>query len=192
MGTVMHLQIIVPQDLLTGQIDAISGERRYGQCENIADFVAGARRSILAELLLSVSWPVVNIYVNGLGCWWQLTLSYSISSYIFVLITQGAHLNADSQKAVADQSWAKKQVSTSVNFHPTSHFWWLASGGLNMQSLHHLVPDIGSSHLMDLWPKFSDICIKHNVELKVSGGILPFFGGFRNWLGELSRNDVAD
>ena len=39
------------------------------------------------------------------------------------------------------------------------------SGGLNMQALHHVLPGVCSCHLTALYPRFEQICAKHNVTI---------------------------
>merc|ERR1712187_47787 len=77
-----------------------------------------------------------------------------------------------------DPSWAKRQARTSLNFPTDSLFWLLVTGGLNIQSLHHVCPVIGSSHLVDIYPQYKKICEKHGVNLMESKNLLTFFAGF--------------
>merc|ERR1712014_374080 len=96
---------------------------------------------------------------------YRLGLFYSISSFWFVGVTQGAHLQETSMVGKEDPSWAKRQARTSLNFSTDSLFWLIMTGGLNIQSLHHICPVIGSSHLIDLYPEYKKICQKHGVNL---------------------------
>lgn len=190
--TVLHLSFVVPMDLLTGYIDPVTGTKRYEQCGNVEDLVAGARWSIILEFVLSFSLMPIMFYYHGLVtgfCW--LAVLYSFSSLLFVVFTQGAHLQEQCMSPLeeADKSWGKRQVLTSLNFSPDSFFWSLASGGLNMQALHHILPTISSSHLMDMYPRFKEVCAKHNVGLKESDDIFSFFKGFYDWIKELSNED---
>lgn len=195
--TVCHLLFVVPLDLLTGHIDPITGKKRYSQCENVEDLVAGAKNEILLEFLLSWIFPFAVFCCHGFVrgyCW--LAILYSISSGLFILFTQGAHLNEDAQTTTAqadrdsvEKSWAKRQISTAVNFEPESLFWSVASGGLNIQAIHHLLPTISASHLREMWPRFREVCNKHDVELKECNGIWTFLTGFLGWIASLSKED---
>lgn len=89
-----------------------------------------------------------------------------------------------------ETSWAKRQVMTAVSFKAESYLWLFLSGGLNMQGLHHLLPGIGSYHLIDMWPEFRKVCRKHGVDLKESPNVREFFGGFLNWIGDLSHEEL--
>lgn len=187
-----HLLMVVPMDLLTGARDVVTKRKRYAECENCDDLVAGARTAISFELALSYAWFFANVYTQGLSeAWWRCAAGYSIASYLFVFFTQGAHLNKDcSIAAVPGESWAKRQVETAVNFQPCSVFWYFASGGLNLQGIHHVLPGIHSSHLADMWPEFRKVCERHKVELKETSGLMGFAQGFFAWLAELSVKDA--
>merc|ERR1719374_159133 len=69
-----------------------------------------------------------------------------------LVLTQGAHMHASCHDVGDETSWAKRQVMTAVSFKAESYLWLFLSGGLNMQGLHHLLPSIGSYHLIDMWP----------------------------------------
>lgn len=190
--TVGHLLFTVPIDLLSGQLDAITGSRRYEQCQNLDDFVARSKRWILGEMFFCLSFIAFSIHFHGwLDGLRKVFIVYSISSFEFVIMTQGAHLHGECMVGKEDQfrSWAKRQAATSVNFCPSSSFWSFVTGGLNFQSLHHVVPGIGGSHFPDLYPEYKKLCEKHGVPLKESKDIMSFFQGFLRWIQELARND---
>jgi len=192
--SVCHLLFVVPLDLLTAYVDPVTKTRRYEQCENIEDLVAGAKPSIVIEFVLSMAFPVLMFWTHGFwkGFTWLAT-SYTIASYLFIMFTQGAHLQEQCMvgKDAADCSWAKRQVNTALNFCPDSLFWSLASGGLNMQGLHHILPSVSASHLRDMYPMFKEVCRKHDVELKETDGFLKFFQGFLGWVASLANEDPA-
>jgi len=184
--SVAHLLYVVPMDLLSGCVDAVTGTRRYQQCENLEDLVERNQHVIWTELLLCLSWVAVNLSYSGVMTGlWRVYVSYSLASYIFVIFTQGAHLQEKCMVGKDDPSWAKRQARTSVNFGAKSQFWNLCSGGLNLQSIHHVVPIIGSCHLVELYPRFKKVCAKHNVSLHETN-LLGFFGGFVMWIRELA------
>jgi hypothetical protein len=192
-----HLTLVVPMDLLTGQIDAITGTKRYQECENVEDFVAGERAWIAGELALSSTFLLWNIWLHGFSQGFSLeglacvALAYTMSSIIFMIFSQGAHIQEECQKPVVqsvERSWAKNQVDCALVFQPRSKFWAIVSGGLNMQALHHILPGISASHLCDLYPRFLSVCKKHGVEVKEVSGVGPFFGGFTQWVTKLAQD----
>mmetsp|Transcript_89027 Transcript_89027/g.252320 ORF Transcript_89027/g.252320 Transcript_89027/m.252320 type:complete len:550 (+) Transcript_89027:73-1722(+) len=193
--TVGHLTFIVPIDLLSGQLDAITGNKRYSQCQNLEDLIARCKYTIGTEFLLCSAVMGMSLYMLGaMEGFRRLFTVYGIASYWFILATQGAHLQADCMLdgAAGGRSWAKRQAATSVNFRPDSCFWQCVTGGLNMQSLHHVAPGVSHSHFVDLYPKYKRLCDKHGVELKEAKNILEFFQGFLGWIRELAQRDDAD
>lgn len=184
-----HLQFIVPTDLLTGQIDAITGKRRYSQAKNVEDFVARHRSHIIFELLICYTWVILNFAWLGFAQGaFQLALSWSVSSCIFIAFTQLAHLQEQCMLGEVEtcKSWAKRQAATSVNFRTDSFFWYFISGGLNLQSIHHVAPGVSESHLMDIYPKFKDVCSKHGVELKEVPSMAHALRGVMKWITKLA------
>eukprot|EP00419_Tripos_fusus_P086187 CAMPEP_0172865036 /NCGR_PEP_ID=MMETSP1075-20121228/81173_1 /TAXON_ID=2916 /ORGANISM="Ceratium fusus, Strain PA161109" /LENGTH=551 /DNA_ID=CAMNT_0013714021 /DNA_START=35 /DNA_END=1688 /DNA_ORIENTATION=+ len=185
-----HLTMVVPVDLISGQIDLVTGERRYEQVQNLDDFVARSRLNILGELLTTLTFYVLSIMsfglVDGIRRMW---ITHSIASILFVLATQGAHLQEECMVGTEEEysSWAKRQAASSVNFAVDSRFWSFLSGGLNTQSIHHVVPSIACSHYHDLYPEFRRICAKHGIHLKETSSVIKFFQGFVKWIGELAE-----
>lgn len=190
--SVCHLMFVVPLDLLTRYVDPVTHTRRYEQCENVDDLVEGAKVSMLIEFVLSLAWLLSLAAVHGFAkaSKW-LAMSYSIASFCFIVFTQGAHLQEDcmTDKDAADRSWAKRQVLTAVNFDPDSLFWSMASGGLNTQAIHHILPTVSACHLRGMYPRFREVCEKHGVDLKEASGIRAFFGGFLGWVAMLATDD---
>lgn len=93
----------------------------------------------------------------GYACMWLA------SGAIFVPMSQVAHaiLYPDPSE---DDSWAKAQLKSSVNFAARSSFWYHAAFGLTTQIEHHLFPGIGAHCLDDIHDKVvKPICAKHNV-----------------------------
>mmetsp|Transcript_55863 Transcript_55863/g.120813 ORF Transcript_55863/g.120813 Transcript_55863/m.120813 type:complete len:527 (+) Transcript_55863:133-1713(+) len=184
-----HLLFTVPMDLLTGQLDAATGERRYSQAQGLDDFVGRFFRSILFEFIGGICWIPLSLYClgfhQGLG---RICLVYTVCSYLFVIFTQGAHLQKDCMVGKEEEfkSWARRQAATSVNFGVGSGLLCFVAGGLNMQSLHHVLPGVSSCHFSDLWPKYKEVCRRHGVELKECSSLFSFFGGFLGWLSELA------
>merc|ERR1712136_273282 len=148
---------------------------------------------LIIDLFIPLLWVVLNLYAHGflLGSG-RLVASWTCASYLFIVFTQGAHMQASCHDAGDEISWAKRQVMTAVSFKPESYLWLFLSGGLNMQGLHHVVPGIGSSHLIDMWPEFRKVCRKHGVPLKESPNVGEFFCGFLNWIGDLSKEELKD
>lgn len=162
----------------------------YSELDNVEDFAAGVRVSMLTELAAFLAFCAACIHLHGfLGLCWVVT-ALSISSAIFILATQGAHLCESSMGATPiSKGWARHQVESSMNFRPTSTMWSILTGGLNMQSLHHVLPGISASHYMDMWPEFEVLCKEHGVRLSQVDGISPFLQGFVDWMTTLYNEE---
>ena len=66
----------------------------------------------------------------------------------------------------------KRQASTSLDYGVDSHVVRFLTGGLNVQSIHHVLPCVSSCHYTDLYPKFYHLCQKHGCQPAVKPNIL--------------------
>ena len=80
---------------------------------------------------------------------------------------QASHIQPEVQIAeLSDEpDFFKYQARTSVDYSTPSHFWRIATGGLNTQALHHCLPYVSCCHYTDLYPAFEACCLKHGVTL---------------------------
>lgn len=92
---------------------------------------------------------------------------YLIFSICFSFTSQLNHLTPDNCDQF-NKDWYKHQVLTSHSFAPQSLFWFLFTGGLNLQIEHHLFPGINAWHLRKIQPIVQEVCKKHNVHYTVS------------------------
>jgi fatty acid desaturase len=92
-----------------------------------------------------------------------------IGSLIFFFISQISHINEKSQlystNELRKMHWSKNMIFTSVDYCTHSFICYFLTGGLNMQSLHHLIPSVNSSRYYDLYPEFRKICKKYNYNV---------------------------
>lgn len=93
-------------------------------------------------------------------------LPYVASSFFFMIVTQVSHVQRETQRheAAHNDDFFKAQAMTSLDYSIDSPLWCFLTGGLNTQSVHHVLPSVHSSHYLDLYPKFAAICKKHNCE----------------------------
>ncbi|KAG2491002.1 hypothetical protein HYH03_010674 [Edaphochlamys debaryana] len=89
-------------------------------------------------------------------------------SVAFMTIAQISHIQLDAEAPTADLEklhWARRMVLTSVDYSQGSRLWTYLTIGLNMQSLHHIIPGVSYSQYVALYPKYRAICEKHGIKL---------------------------
>merc|ERR1719428_233017 len=81
-----------------------------------------------------------------------------------MLITQISHIQevCQSEKALRCQDPYMKQALTAYDHSARSRVVGFLTGGLNTQSIHHVLPSISLCHYPALYPKFREICLKHD------------------------------
>lgn len=183
-----HLLFTVPVDIMWGTRDPVTGEKRYEQARNLVRFRTSVFREMLFELALVPLVITVAVITGGsffkafpLWCF-----IWAMCSVQFLFVTQITHLQAHAFEATSDESWAKRQALSAYDYAQHSFFWSQATGGLNMQALHHTLPGVSSSHYRDMYPKFRAICEKHKVPLMQYPSALRAALGFFSWICELS------
>ena len=82
-----------------------------------------------------------------------------VASLIFIVVTQASHLShqqlqvAQGPKGIlAPGEWGRCQALASLNYQPNSLLYTALTGGLNLQSVHHLLPFVHSWRLHKIWP----------------------------------------
>lgn len=100
-------------------------------------------------------------------------------------------LDDSSEKKLVVSSFVRMQLATAVDFSTDSKFWYWISGGLNMQSLHHCIPQLSHSHFMDIYPKYKVILKKHGLAPKSVSSFWQFLYDFFNWIYVLSSESPA-
>jgi fatty acid desaturase len=114
-------------------------------------------------------------------------IPYIIGSFIFVIITQVSHIQEEVQHEIPNENWMRQMVQSSMDYSQDSAFWSLITGGLNMQSIHHCLPAIDSSHFMELYPKFRAICEKHGVKINEVPTLWDAFNKYCSYIYKLSQ-----
>jgi len=109
----------------------------------------------------------------------------SIISVCFMAASQVNHLTPPNID-VASDDYYKHQVLTSHTFSATSRIAFWLTGGLNMQTEHHLFPAVNHCHLSALQPIVKSICQKYNVPYHESTSFAQAFGKYLQHLKEMS------
>lgn len=91
----------------------------------------------------------------------------AISSLIFLAVTQSSHVQPEVHDPAinAEPDFFKRQARGAVDYQTTSVLWGVLTGGLNAQSLHHVLPHVNSCHYPALYPKFERVCNAHGIVL---------------------------
>lgn len=145
---------------------------------------ATMRRAKMAALGLEaapVVMPDLVLRMCGLFTCFQTTLGAFFGTF-----TQATHLTEASMEPAARadgrDTWAKRQVETAANFAEASLFWFVLSGGLNLQIEHHLFPGLSHDALRQLTPVIRRTCKVHGVHFKsyptfgdLLGDVLAYF-----------------
>ena len=112
------------------------------------------------------------IYLLDFG--WQTVLlafllNHFMVSVLFVGVLGVSHLSDFVQHPKADKngkvamSWAKLQLSTSVDYNADSTFFNWTLGGFNAHALHHLLPHVCHVHYLKILPIFRETAKKHGL-----------------------------
>ena len=115
-----------------------------------------------------------------------------MASVLFTLVTQVSHLQQECfgqphAHAGADQhaAWYRCQVESSVDYHVGSDVCRILTGGVNLQSLHHLLPGLHPCHMTGFYPTYAHIARTHGFRVKV----MPLFtAAFRGFLALIHNN----
>jgi fatty acid desaturase len=83
-------------------------------------------------------------------------------SVFFMISTQINHLTPHTHDQF-DKNFFKHQILTSNNVASNNYLVFLFTGGLNLQTEHHLFPSVNHVHLRKLQPYVREICKKHGV-----------------------------
>lgn len=88
--------------------------------------------------------------------------AYGVQYYIF---SQISHINEDCFHPSTSKDWAQHQIQTSLDWGVHHPLWKYLSIALNLQTIHHLFPQVDSSHHMELRPIVERVAARHNVKM---------------------------
>jgi fatty acid desaturase len=131
-------------------------------------FPTRTRRILHIVGRLAVAWSLYVWPFMAFPFWKALAFAIVpslILSEIFALYSQINHVTEEGMAgaAVRSTNFYEAQALASCNFAPRSYAAFLASGGLNLQIEHHLLPGVNHAHLYRLSPELREICERHGV-----------------------------
>ena len=113
---------------------------------------------------------------------------YLMSSIVFMSVTQVSHIQHAAQAPLPDGvHWARRQVASSVDYAQGSRWVTFLTGGLNCQGLHHCLPFMSSSRLVDFYPHYRRVCASHGVEILEARGFCDATARFWSHAGALGH-----
>mmetsp|Transcript_2188 Transcript_2188/g.3406 ORF Transcript_2188/g.3406 Transcript_2188/m.3406 type:complete len:488 (-) Transcript_2188:184-1647(-) len=139
---------------------------------------------------------------------------YFFSSIIFMIVTQISHVQAIAQEKEENKAQTKSisteqeqnynqsdffyiQSKTSINYAISSFFSSFCTGGLNLQSFHHVFPSIHSAHYTYIFPKFFSVYYHHHHQhiskplppdiVSCGAGIIPPFLSHLSFVAQLGE-----
>jgi len=187
---ITHLYFVVPFDILWGTTDPATNEKRYEQALNLERFRKNVFWQMFGEVslfpiyLAAVLWAKGGGFMDIFPLWCFIA---SMCSLQFLFCTQVSHLQAETFAEKPDKSWAKRQIGAAYDYNQDSLFWAMATGSLNMQAIHHVLPCVSASHYHDMYPKFREVCKKHDVTILEHSSATACALGFASWIAELSH-----
>ena len=96
-------------------------------------------------------------------------LMHIVSGVILAAIFQPAHVVKETEypemneEGNVENQWTIHQLSTTMNFAPTSELFSYFVGGLNFQVEHHLFPHICHQHYKAIAPIVEETCKEFDV-----------------------------
>jgi len=166
-----HLGVGVPLNVLTGLMDKTPDGFQGGtHIKLLPIFRESIWHYIIVWITLLwalVTW-VLSFFVHD-GFFKQVCFTlvpFMIASLSFMIFTQVSHIQEECQadEILNTTDFFRRQALTSLDYSVDSRFWSFLSGGLNTQSLHHCMPWVNSCHYTAIYPKFVQICKKHNAQ----------------------------
>jgi fatty acid desaturase len=113
---------------------------------------------------------------------------------LFTLFSQVNHITEPnvSEGAEPRRDWYESQVRTSCSYATGSYLAFLASGGLNLQIEHHLLPGVNHAHLFKLAPEIQAICARHGVPYHTYPSFRAAFGAHVALMRQLAQPPSHD
>ncbi|MDG1333415.1 MAG: fatty acid desaturase [Crocinitomicaceae bacterium] len=115
---------------------------------------------ILPILVLPFGW--VSILLVFLGC--QVVISLVVLSVLIIshMSDYVVHPTPDETNNM-NQSWAKMQLTTCIDYGVNNRFFRWTLGGFNTHAVHHLFPDVCHVHHKALIPMVRELGEKYNI-----------------------------
>jgi len=119
---------------------------------------------------------------------------WNVTSLLWTMLTQVSHIQEDCQQPPADGQLLRWQVESAVDYSVDSEFVTIITAGLNMQSIHHVIPTVALCHFHKIYPEYAEICRRHGVRLNRRDNIWDAWNSCVNYVYRISdrSNTQAD
>jgi linoleoyl-CoA desaturase len=165
----------------------------------------GALAILIGGKLVHLAWALV-LPIAVLG-WLPGLLFYNVMyfacGFTLALVFQLAHCVEeaefvqlpteaanDPKVPVIELDFAKHQIATTVDFARESRWLTWYVGGLNFQTVHHLVPRVCHIHYRGLAPIIEACCKDHGVAYKSSPSLAAAIGSHFRWLKRMGSGET--
>jgi fatty acid desaturase len=126
---------------------------------------------ITVSLTTASNWLAGAVYA-----FFFVIIPYAIHGCIFYAFSQVSHVQQECSHITPEEQaagikgndqkpreWALQQVEHTLDYAIGSTFWLHVSNGLNLQVVHHLFPQVGWGHYVQLAPIIREVCADFNV-----------------------------
>lgn len=126
---------------------------------------------ITISLTTARNWAAGAVYA-----FFFVIVPYYIHGCIFYVFSQVSHVQQECSNVTPEEQaagikdsdekpaeWALQQVEHTLDYAIGSTFWLHVSNGLNLQVVHHLFPQVGWGHYVQLAPIIHEVCADFNV-----------------------------
>jgi fatty acid desaturase len=133
-------------------------------------------------------WPFFHPSFSWFKAFYFAIVPYYIMGFCFALASQFNHLTEKNFEKKS-RDWYEHQVLTSHTWGANSLFWFFFTGGLNMQTEHHLFPGVNHWHLREIQPILEKYCNKFGIEYRSSKTVSEAFSKHFDHLQKLMVNE---
>eukprot|EP00170_Pyropia_yezoensis_P001903 contig_8161_g1907 len=165
---------------------------------------SATRLTLAAQVVFFLALAARQLVVHGVA-WGSVlvVLPHALHGAHFYMITQVNHLTADASPGVGGHgtpayaaanphnSWVAHQVLSTIDWCPSSAAARVASGGLNAQVLHHLLPSVHPSRFGPLQGVLEAFCADHGLPYRPFGSYWEAAVAHFRYLGEVNVRTVA-
>lgn len=163
-------------------------------CGNAEAFLFGSWRKVFLFVLPWMISVVPLVYVALVHSVMAASTPFLVTGIYFIAITQVSHLQPECQDPDVERldengekilPWSHRQLLHAVDYQPENKWVNVFTGGLHIQTLHHLFPSVHHAHLSKLWPRLNAIASSHGVHLATRRNLFDALGTCWQWMREL-------